>query len=75
MVFAFASYVCFLFGSEGAFFPFMYKEELLCSAYCHARKRSISLEVSFSEQILLLVGEGGVRDEAQIFLKRTKHSL
>ena len=68
--------MCFLFGSgEGAFFPFMYKEELLCSVHCHARKRSISLEVSFSEQILLLVGEGGVRDEAQIFLKRTKHSL
>ena len=59
VVFAFASYVCFLFSSgEGAFFPFMYKEELLWSVHCHARKRSISLEVSFSEQILLLVGEG-----------------
>ena len=40
--------------------------------YCHTQKQSshISLE-SFSSNSVVLGGEGGVRDEAQIFLKRT----
>ena len=70
--FAFASYVRFLFGSgEGAFFPLCMKKSYV---YCHTQKQSslISLESFSSNLSFVLGGEGGVRDEAQIFLKRSR---
>lgn len=45
--------------------------------YCHTQKQSshISLESFSSNLSFVLGGEGGVRDEAQIFLKRTLSRL
>ena len=68
--FAFASYVCFLFGSgEGAFFPFMYRRRAIY-VLPHTKAKLSSLLNLFL--FLVLGGEGGVREEAQIFLKRSR---
>jgi hypothetical protein len=65
--------VRFLFGSgEGAFFPFMYRRRAILCTATHKSKALISLESFSSNSFVVLGGEGGVRDEAQIFLKRSR---
>ena len=55
------------------FFP-LYRRRAICTA-THKSKALISLESFSSNLSFVLGGEGGVREEAQIFLKRTLSRL